>query len=99
MTPKASTPSNPEPTQKDGKLTYEQLEQAANGLSQQCQQMYQKLKEAEQIIGNFNDIGMLLSILKQSEFFDDYFVKRCADKIQSTVTSMLDSVENADSND
>lgn len=55
--------------------------------------MYQKLNEAERIISNFNDIGLLLSVIKQSEFFDDYFIKRCSDKIQTIITEMLDSTE------
>lgn len=91
MTPKA--PINPEPTQKEEKLSYEQLEQVAKTLDQQCRQMYQKLQEAENFINNFNDVGFLLAIVKQSEYFDDYFIKRCTDKIQSTVTEMLDSTE------
>lgn len=90
---KMNTPKNPEPTQGVEKLTYEQLEQVAQNLSQQCQQMYQKLNEAERIISNFNDIGLLLSVIKQSEFFDDYFIKRCSDKIQTIITEMLDSTE------
>lgn len=65
----------------------------AQKLNQQCQQLYQKLREAEKVINNFNDIGLLLSVIKQSEYFDEDFIKRCSDKIQGVVTDMLDSVE------
>lgn len=78
------------------KISYEELEKVASNLNQQCKAMYQKLQEAEHVISNFNDIGMLLSILKQSEYFDDSFTSRCARKVQDTVTAMLDSVEKED---
>lgn len=80
-------------SQEKPKLSYEELEQAAANLNHQCQVMYQKLQEAEKIINNFNDVGMLLSILKASEFFNEAFIQRCSEKIESTVSGMLDSVE------
>lgn len=83
-------PSEPK---KEEKLTYEQLEQVAQSLNQRCQQMYEKLQEANQLISNFNDIGLLLSILNQSSYFNDTFIERCAGKIEEIVTKMLDSVE------
>lgn len=86
------TEAKPE-TEKEEKLTYEQLEQVAMRLNQQCQQMYEKLQEAERIIKNVNDIELLLSVIRQSEYFDEDFIKRCADKIQTTLTEMLDSAE------
>lgn len=76
-----------------GKLSYEDLEALANNLNGQCKAMYQRLQEAERIISNFNDVGMLLSILKESEYFDEDFIRRCVDKIQSVVTYMLDTAD------
>lgn len=83
MTPKAN----------EKKPTYEQLEEYAKNLNQQCKQMYEKLQEADRIIGSFNEVGFLLEIIGKAEYFDDAFIGRCCNKIQSTVTAMLDSVE------
>ena len=87
---KDTTPENPEPTQK---LTYEQLEQVAQNLNQQCQELYKRLKEADKLINSFNDIGLLLSIIKQSEYFSEDFIGRCSSKVETLVTNMLDAAE------
>lgn len=76
--------------QKEEKLTYEQLEQVANNLNQQCRQMYQKLQEAQEVISNFNDIAMLLTVLEKAEFFDNEFVSKCAERVQNTVSEIID---------
>lgn len=75
--------------QEETKLTYEQLEGVANNLNQQCQQMYSKLKEAQEIIANFNVVGMLLDIMDKAEYFNEDFVQMCTTRIQSSVTDML----------
>ena len=87
---KATAPSE---AQEVKKPSYEELEAALQTLNQHCKELYQKLQEADKIIGNFNDIGILLSILKQSEYFDESFIGRCAGKIQGVITQMLDSAE------
>ena len=76
--------------QKEEKLTYEQLEQVANNLNQQCRQMYQKLQEAQEVISNFNDIAMLLTVLEKAEFFEDEFVHKCAERIQKNISEIID---------
>lgn len=58
-------------------------------LNQQCRQLYEKLVQAEQIISNFNDVGMLLSIIKMAEYFDDDFIVKCTAKVQSVISEML----------
>lgn len=75
------------------KPTYEQLEQIAQNLNNQCHYMQKKLAEAEKIVNNVNDIGILLSIIKSSEYFEESFITRCAGKIQSVITEMLDNSE------
>ena len=75
------------------KLPYEQLEQIAENLHKQCNALYQKLQEAEKIISNFNDVGMLLAILKESDYFDETFIERCAGKIKEVVSTLLDNSE------
>ena len=74
-------------------LTYEQLKQVASGLKAQCDQLYQKLREAHNIISNFNDIGLLISIIEKSEYFSEDFIGRCTSKVEEVVTRMLDSAD------
>ena len=75
------------------KLTYEQLEQVAANLQRQCQQLYEQLRGAQNVIDNFNEVEMLLSILDKAEYFKSEFVDRCAAKIQEVITKALDASE------
>lgn len=92
-TVKMNTVKSGEENQENQKLTYEQLEQVANNLNNQCRSLYNELTEARELIKDFNDIGMLLSILGKSEYFDESFTKRCAGKIEEVVTGMLDRAD------
>ena len=78
------------------KLSYEQLEQAAGYFKGQYDKCFAQLQEAQKLIANFNDIGMLLSIIKEGHNFDSAFIERCSKKVQDVVTQMLD---NADENE
>lgn len=82
--------------QNNEKLSYEQLEQLANNLNRQCQQFYSQLQEANKIISEFNEVGMLLSILEKSEHFNEDFVTRCSNKVEEIITKALDSAEKQD---
>jgi hypothetical protein len=82
--------------QNNEKLSYEQLEQLANNLNRQCQQFYSQLQEANKIISEFNEVGMLLSILEKSEHFNEDFVTRCSNKVEEIITKALDSAEEQD---
>lgn len=84
---------NAQKEQKSEKLSYEQLEQLAGNLNKQCQQLYSKLQEADRVIAEFNEIGMLLSILDKSEHFSEEFVTRCSGKIEQIITGALDNSE------
>lgn len=75
------------------KLTYEQLEQVANSLNQRCNLLYQQLQKAQNTIAEFNEIGVLLEILKQAEHFNSEFVDRCSNKIEELITKALDNSE------
>lgn len=75
------------------KLTYEQLENVANNLNNQCKQLYSQLQEAKSIISDFNDVGMLLSIIREGENFESAFIDRCTKKVQDIVTKMLNDAE------
>ena len=80
------------PGQKE-KLSYEQLEQIAGNLNQQCRQMQQVINNQQQAIAEFNEIGMLLDVLGKSEHFSEKFVTRCSDKIEELITKAMDASE------
>ena len=73
------------------KLSYEQLEQIAGNLNQQCRQMQKVINNQQQAIAEFNEIGMLLDILGKSEHFTEKFVTRCSSKIEELITKALDA--------
>lgn len=78
------------------KLSYEQLEQIAGNLNQQCRQMQQVINNQQQAIAEFNEIGMLLDVLGKSEHFSEKFVTRCANKIEELITKAMDASEKQD---
>lgn len=80
------------PGQKE-KLSYEQLEQIAGNLNQQCRQMQQVINNQQQAIAEFNEIGMLLDVLGKSEHFSEKFVTRCSNKIEELITKAMDASE------
>lgn len=80
------------PGQKE-KLSYEQLEQIAGNLNQQCRQMQQIINNQQQAIAEFNEIGMLLDVLGKSEHFSEKFVTRCSNKIEELITKAMDASE------
>lgn len=75
------------------KLSYEQLEQIAGNLNQQCRQMQQVINNQQQAIAEFNEIGMLLDVLGKSEHFTEKFVNRCSSKIEELITKAMDASE------
>ena len=78
------------------KLSYEELERIAYQLKGANNDLYKRLQNAEGIISEFNEIGMLLSILERSEHFSEEFVTRCSRKIEETVTKAFDAQEKAE---
>ena len=75
------------------KLSYEQLEQVAGNLNQQCRQMQGYINTLRQTIAEFNEVGMLLDVLGKSEHFNEQFVTRCANKIEELITNAMDASE------
>lgn len=75
------------------KLSYEQLEHVASSLNQQCRALQQQLMQAQKTLAEFNEIEVLLEVLKQSEQFSPQFVERCANTIEELVTKALDRSE------
>lgn len=79
--------------QKQEKLTYEQLEQIAGNLNQQCRQMQARINSLQDTIAEINEIGILLNILGKGEHFNEKFVTRCANKIEEIITKAMDASE------
>ena len=75
------------------KLTYEQLEKVANDLNNNCNMLYRQLQQAQNTIAEFNEIGLLLDVIKQAEQFSPEFIDRCAKKIEELITKALDESE------
>ena len=78
---------------KSDKLSYEQLEQVANNLSNKCQQLYRELYDAKAEIAHFDAMGLLMNILEHGEYFNSSFVERCAKKIETSVSNELDKAD------
>jgi hypothetical protein len=85
---------------KQDKLTYEQLEQVAGNLNQQCQKLYSQLQEARNMLNGFQVVDLLLTILKQGEHFSDSFLDKCVSKVEEIVSLLFVPVpqEDKDSN-
>ena len=78
------------------KLSYEQLEQIAGNLNQQCRQMQEHIRNLQNAIAEFNEISMLLDVLGKSEHFSEKFVTRCSNKIEELITKAMDASEKQD---
>lgn len=81
---------------KEEKLSYEQLENVARDLTMQRNQLVSQLQSARRVISEFNDLGMLLSIIDKSEYFHSAFIDRCTAKIEYLVSRALDNAEKAE---
>ena len=75
------------------KLSYEQLEQIARDLAMQRNQLQVQLQNAQRVINEFNDLGMLLSIVDKGENFSSDFIVRCTERIEKLVTEALDNYD------
>ena len=63
------------------KLSYDELENAANELLMQNQQMYNELQKAN-MANVFKRLDYLFKVLKYHDILDADFVKNCASEIQ-----------------
>ena len=75
------------------KLSYEQLEQIAGNLNQQCRQMQEHILNLQNALAEFNEVGMLLDILGKSEHFNEKFITRCSSKIEEIISKAMDASE------
>ena len=83
-------------TKKSEKLTYEQLESVANELNMQCKQLYAKLQNAQKVISEFNDLGLLLDIIGKGEYFSSDFVECCTERVEKLVRKALEEYDKAE---
>lgn len=72
------------------KVSYEDLEKIAYQLRTDNNNLFMRLRDAEKIIEEFNEIGMLLAILDKSEHFPQAFVERCANRIVNNISAAMD---------
>lgn len=75
------------------KLTYEQLEKVAMDLNMQCRQLQNQLNNAQRVMNEFNDLGMLLNIVTVGENFSSDFIVRCTNRIEAVVSKALDNYD------
>lgn len=74
--------ANPEEAPRPAKLTYGQLEQVAHQLSQQNQELYQKLQQIN-VDNIFKRLDFLFRVVQYPTEFPFDFVTRCVAEIQS----------------
>ncbi len=74
------------------KLTYEELEQAANQLLQVNQQMQAQLRQQDFV--NFHQrMTYLFDIIKLAEHFPKAFIKKCTDEVETVITLLEEDPE------
>lgn len=92
---KASKPSKTEEAAvaaTEQRLSYEQLVNVANQLSQQNRELYQRL-QAVTLDNMFKRLEYLFKVLDASHYFDDAFVLKCSDEIVNMMTIPQEEVE------
>lgn len=67
------------------KMSYEELQNAANQLSLQVKQLYTKLQEAN-MVNMFKRIEYLFKVLELKDSFKASFVKGCAAELVNVLT-------------
>lgn len=71
---------------KKQKMSYEELEQVASQLSQQTQQLYARLQQAE-MSNVFKRLDYLFKVVELREAtFSSAFVEACIKEIEATIT-------------
>lgn len=70
---------------KKQKMSYEELEQVASQLSQQAQQLYSRLQQAE-MSNLFKRLDFLFKVIENTKAFNEEFVKKCVKEIEEIMT-------------
>lgn len=67
------------------KMSYEELERVAAQYSQQAQQLYVRLQEAN-IANTIKRLELLFKVVENSHAFSEEFVAKCVKEIEDTMT-------------
>ena len=67
------------------KMSYEELEREAAQYSQQAQQLYVRLQEAN-IANTIKRLELLFKVVENSPAFSEEFVAKCVKEIEDTMT-------------
>lgn len=70
---------------KNEKMSYEELEQVASQLSQQSQQLYARLQQAE-MTNLFKRLDLLFKVVENNHAFSEEFVTNCVKEIEEIMT-------------
>lgn len=74
------------------KMPYEELEQVAAQLSQQSQQLYARLQQAD-MTNMFKRLDYLFKVVENGPMFSNEFLDMCVAEIQETITPISEEAE------
>lgn len=77
---------------KNEKMSYEELENVAAQLSQQSQQLYARLQQAE-MSNMFKRLDLLFKVVENAHAFNEAFVAKCVKEIEDIMTIPDESQE------
>lgn len=77
---------------KNEKMSYEELENVAAQLSQQAQQLYTRLQQAD-LTNMFKRLDFLFKVVENAHAFNDDFVAKCVKEIEDIMTVPEESQE------
>ena len=83
-----------ENTKSTQKMSYEELEQVAAQLSQQAQQLYARLQQAE-MSNMFKRLDFLFKVVESAHAFSEEFVAKCVKEIEEIITIPEETQDNA----
>ena len=78
---------------KTQKMSYEELEQVASQLSQQAQQLYARLQQAE-MSNMFKRLDLLFKVVENAHAFSEEFVAKCVKEMEESLTIPEEVQEN-----
>lgn len=82
-----------ENTKSTQKMSYEELEQVAAQLSQQAQQLYARLQQAE-MSNMFKRLDLLFKVVESAHAFNPEFVAKCVKEIEEIMTIPEENQDN-----
>ena len=74
------------------KMSYEELEQVAAQLSQQSQQLYARLQQAD-MTNMFKRLDYLFKVVENGPMFPNEFLDMCVAEIQEIITPISEETE------